>query len=99
MCWKDKPSKIQSWGNDIDYAMFIDENGNESKISSIFKSIINNKPIDVNDRYFTITGCIFERSKYKKACENINKLKLKYWKNGFYFDTKYKKSKICMLSF
>ena len=75
MNWKLKPTKIESWNTDIDYAMFIDENGNESKINAIFKAITNNKKIDENDRYFTITGCIFKRKDYKKSSNEIKRLK------------------------
>ena len=99
MSWKDKPSKIKLWDNNIDYAMFIDENGSESKINAVFKAITNNKEIDENDRYFTITGCIFERRNYRKAIDEMNNLKNRYWKNGFYYDNKAKKNKyVCFHS-
>lgn len=99
MNWKIKPTKIENWNSDIDYAMFIDENGNESKINAVFKAITNNKKIDENDRYFTITGCIFKRKDYKKSSNEIKKLKSKYWKKGFYYDTKKKKEKyVCFHS-
>ena len=35
--WYDYPQRIYYWEKDVDYAMFIDENGNSSKIRSIFK--------------------------------------------------------------
>ena len=73
--WYDYPQKILYWRNDIDYAMFIDENGNSSKINSIFKKIMNNKNIDENDRYFTITGCVFTKENYQRAKKDIEKLK------------------------
>lgn len=84
--WKDKPTKIESWNANIDYAMFIDENGNDSKINGIFKSITNNIPINDDDRYFTITGCIFKKKDYQDSTKLLNDLKLKYWNNGCFFD-------------
>ena len=69
MAWQDKPSKIELWTSDIDYAMFVDENGSESKINAVFKAITNNKEVDDNDRFFTITGCIFEKENYKNAVD------------------------------
>ena len=33
--WWDYPQKIQCWKSNIDYVMFIDENGNCSKINDI----------------------------------------------------------------
>ena len=99
MSWRDKPSKIELWCNNIDYAMFIDENGSESKINMAFKAVTNNKKIDENDRYFTITGCIFERKNYKKAVAEMNALKNKYWGNGFYHEKKSNKEKyVCFHS-
>ena len=99
MQWQNKPSKIKFWSNDVDYAMFVDENGSEGKVKAIFKAILNNKEIDDDDRYFTITGCIFEKPDYKKAVKDMDLLKKKYWKNGQYFDTKLKKYKyVCFHS-
>lgn len=99
MVWDRLPSKIKNWASGIDYAMFIDENGSESKINAIFKAITNNREIDENDRYFTITGCIFEKSNYRKAVLEMNKLKKKYWKDGLYYDTKLKSNKyVCFHS-
>lgn len=99
MSWQDKPTKIEFWSNDIDYAMFVDENGSEGKINAVFKAITNNKEIDSNDRYFTITGCIFERKNYNNAVKEMDSLKKKYWKNGQYLDTKLKKEKyVCFHS-
>ena len=85
--WRDYPQKVINWNKGIDYAMFIDENGNSSKINSVFKSITNNKEVDENDRYFTITGCIFTKNDYKKTTDEIEDLKEKYWVNGKYYDT------------
>lgn len=99
MAWQDKPSKIELWTSDIDYAMFVDENGSESKINAVFKAITNNKEVDDNDRFFTITGCIFEKENYKNAVDEMDSLKKKYWNNGQYFDTKSKKNKyVCFHS-
>ena len=97
--WYDYPQRIYYWEKDVDYAMFIDENGNSSKISSIFKKIINNENIDENDRYFTITGCVFTKENYRKAKKDIEKLKNRYWKNGIYYDNREEKEKyVCLHS-
>lgn len=97
--WYDYPQRIYYWEKDVDYAMFIDENGNSSKISSIFKKIMNNENIDENDRYFTITGCVFTKENYRKAKKDIEKLKNKYWKKGIYYDNREEKEKyVCLHS-
>ncbi len=97
--WYDFPQKIKIWSADIDYVMFIDENGSAGKITDIFKKITNNLPIDENDKYFTITGCIFERKDYYNAQLEIKKLKEKFWDKGIYYDSKAKKEKyVCLHS-
>lgn len=37
--WYDFPQKIKTWSTDIDYVMFIDENGSAGKINDIFKKL------------------------------------------------------------
>lgn len=97
--WYDYPQKIKFWTSNIDYVMFIDENGNGGRISDTLKKIANNEEIDENNRYFTITGCIFKKSEYAKAKTEFQNLKNKYWKNGMYYDTKNKKDKyVCFHS-
>lgn len=87
--WSEYPQKIKYWNPDIDYVMFIDENGNANSINNIYKKINNSEIITDDEKYFTITGCIFERKNYPIMRNNVRKLKEKYWRNGFYFDTKH----------
>ena len=100
MCkWYEQPQKIKNWNIEIDYVMFIDENGNGGRITDIFKKITNNIPVSDDEKYFTITGCIFERINYSTMRNNIRKLKEKYWKDGFYYDTKHNESRyVCLHS-
>lgn len=94
--WTNRPQEIKNWSSNIDYVMFVDENGN-SDITNIFKSISQRNEIDLNDKFFTITGCIFTRKQYSIAKNELNNLKKKYWQNGYY---KYKDSlkKVCFHS-
>ena len=59
--WYDKPTKLLSIGKDIDYVMCIDENGSSSNLTYVLKQISNEKELSEDDKYFTITGCIFTR--------------------------------------
>lgn len=79
--------KIKYWSLDIDYVMFIEENGNSGSIQDIYKKILSKKTVGIDERYFTITGCIFEKHNYSLMRNNIRKLK--YWQNGFYFNPKW----------
>ena len=85
--WWDYPQKIKYWEPDIDYVMFIDENGNNTKISDIYNKIKNNNEISVDERYFTITGCIFIKEAYVLLNDKIRTLKNKYWNDGYYNET------------
>lgn len=97
--WWKHPQKIKFWKKNIDYVMFVDENGSEGKLKYISKQIINNSSINLDDKFFTITGCIFNRKDYSKMRNNIRKLKNKYWNNGYYFDTKNQESRyVCLHS-
>lgn len=90
MAWHDYPQKITKWNNDIDYFMFIDENGSAGRINSIFQKIANRITINDDEKYFTITGCIFTREEMRNYNIAIKDLKNKYWSNGMYFDNKTK---------
>ena len=97
--WYNYPQKIKYWEPDIDYVMFIDENGNSNAINNISKKIVNNEPISDDEKYFTITGCIFEKKHYSKMRNNVRKLKEKYWNDGYYFDTKHNETRyVCLHS-
>lgn len=94
--WFDKPQKISNWSSDIDYVMFVDENGT-SDITNILKTISQRKDIDINEKFFTITGCIFTKKEYGIAKNKLNELKNKYWKNG-YFEYDNVTKKVCFHS-
>ena len=94
--WTIKPTKIDTWNKDVNYVMFVDENGN-SDIKHLLKGISKNLPVDENDKYFTVTGCIFTKNDYLIAKQKINELKNKYWNNGC-FDYKGKNRKVCFHS-
>ena len=94
--WIERPTQITKWDNTIDYVMFVDENGN-SDITNTLKNITQRIPIDINDKYFTVTGCIFTKKEYAKARNELNKLKNKYWENGC-FEYKDSVQKVCLHS-
>ena len=97
--WWNNPKKIDFWENDIDYVMFVDENGSAGKLTDISKKITNAEKIDENDRFFTVTGCIFTKENYLSARSDIEELKNKYWINSMYCDSKNKCNKyVCLHS-
>ena len=86
MNWYEKPQKIIKWNDDIDYFMFVDENGTPSRVGDILNKIMDNKEITVDEKYFTITGCIFTKENFMSAKDGSIKLKYKFWNNGLFFD-------------
>ncbi len=81
--WTTRPTKIDNWTKGIDYVMFVDENGN-SDIRDILKCIAKEQKIDINDKFFTVTGVILTKHQYIIAKNKLNELKQKYWNNGAY---------------
>lgn len=97
--WYDKPTKILSMRKDIDYIMCIDENGSSSNLTYVLKQISNEKELSEDDKYFTITGCIFTKEEYMNSTKLIKALKNKYWNNGIFYDTKSNREKcVCFHS-
>lgn len=94
--WTNRPTEIINWESDVDYVMFVDENG-DNDISRILKFISQRKDIDINDKFFTITGCILKKTDYIEAKKELNNLKNKYWNNGN-FDYDGKIQKVCFHS-
>ena len=97
--WYDKPTKVLAMRKDIDYIMCVDENGSSSNLTYVLKLISNEKELSEDDKYFTITGCIFTREEYMNSKKVIKTLKNKYWNSGVFYDTKAKKYKaVCFHS-
>ena len=69
--WRNRPTYIDNWPNNIDYIMFIDENG-DSHLKGIKKNITKNKNIDRQDTFFTITGCIIGRTDFPNIENSVN---------------------------
>lgn len=97
--WSERPTEIKNLNQQVEHIMFIDENGSSSNIISIMKKNLNGEEILEDEKYFTITGCIFEKNDYLNSKALINELKCKYWNNGKFYDNKAKKEKeVCFHS-
>lgn len=66
--------------NNYDFVAFFDENGSADSLSYIKEAIQNGQDIDENQRYFTLTCCIFSKYGYSYSRNLINELKKEYWK-------------------
>lgn len=96
--WKDRPWVLEYWPENIDYIMFLDEN-NTPDLKDIKKRLSRGQQIDINKRYFTITGCILKREHFPDTRKNIIAIKESYWQNGlFYYEKPGKNQKVCFHS-
>ena len=77
-CYKE-PTPILNWPPNCDYVMFIDENNINNSVNNIKNKLLNDKDINADEQFFTITGCIFSAKDYKDAKELMEKVKLKYF--------------------
>lgn len=78
MDWTKTPSHVQNSALEkVDYLISIDETGIPS-----LKNIENNSPDHV--RWFTISGCIFNKDDINGVADSIIALKNKYWSEGLY---------------
>lgn len=91
MGWRNRPTYIEKWPKQIDAIMFIDENGDPS-LKNIKKKIIRGKNIDINEKIFTVTGCVISKNDFLKIRKDIISLKNSYWEDGkFIYNRKLKR--------
>lgn len=82
--WTEKPTEITNWPNDVDYVLCLDENGGEGNLKAVKKQLKLKKEVNINDKYFTLTGVILDKQNYVKLAEKMELLKQKYWESGLY---------------
>ncbi|WP_242227302.1 DUF3800 domain-containing protein [Bacillus cereus group sp. BfR-BA-01315] len=73
MVWKGKPIPLLEWPSNIDYILFVDENG-----------VPNLNNVESGNKWFTITGLLFDKEQCRLLKDEITNLKLKYWENGIF---------------
>ena len=83
MDWKDRPTSIEYCPDDVELIMGLDENGTANH-KGVRKRIEQGKPIDDNDRFFTLTGTLLNTGNYLTLAERMNIIKYRYWKDGLY---------------
>lgn len=97
MGWRNRPTYIEKWPKDTDAIMFIDENGDAS-LKNIKEKISNEKLIDNNERFFTITGCVIKKKDFISIRNDIIALKNKYWEDGKFNYNNKKVKRVCFHS-
>lgn len=95
--WNKKPTINNFWNKDMDYIVFLDENNCEDT-TYIKKKILDKLPIDKDENFFTLTGCIISPQEYVKLKNSFLKLKFKYWENGKYYNKNNQLTYVCFHS-
>ncbi len=74
-----KPTPLYKWPHDCNYIMFVDENNINNALITVKNRIIKGETVLLDEKYFTITGCIFSRKNYGKAKNILEELKIEYF--------------------
>lgn len=96
MGWRNRPTSKSKWPDNVDVIMFIDENGDTS-MKNVKRSITEEKELTINNKYFTITGCVIRKENFEKAKNDIIDIKERHWKEGI-FKYKDKEKRVCFHS-
>lgn len=97
MGWRNRPTFKDYLPTNINYVMFIDENGDTS-FKHIKKCIKDDKEVSINEKFFTVTGCIVEKDNLKVIKDNITELKKSYWNDGLYMYKGKDEKRVCFHS-
>lgn len=97
MGWRNRPTYKDNLSDNVDYVMFIDENGDTS-FKYIKKCIKEEIDVPISDRFFTVTGCIVEKEGLKYIKKNIMELKYNHWENGLYTYKDKEEKRVCLHS-
>lgn len=96
MSWRNRPTFIDYCIPDVDYVMFIDENG-DCDLKSIIKNIQNGIETMDNNIQFTMTGVVVRKDDLENIKNEVLELKCRNWEEGYF---KYKKNekRVCFHS-
>ena len=74
------PQPFVGFGKTIRHVVCFDENGASSGLDYIKKAIAKGEPIDENRRFFTLTGCLFDRDSFFNAAYLLRTVKQQTWR-------------------
>lgn len=97
--WREKPTILKYWPEGIDYVMFVDENNHPRQMQKAQELISKNEEMPLDDRFLTVTGCVFSKAAYAAMIEEITTLKKDYWEDGcFHHQKEDCKKRVCFHS-
>jgi hypothetical protein len=88
--WRDKPTGIDEWDENIDTVIAIDESGTtdlkgiRKKVREDFFAALSNKEgvVQQHDRWFSITGIVMAQEDFSHFRDSINSIKFGHWNDG-----------------
>ncbi len=83
--WKNRPTLIEDCPEDIDYVVFIDENGS-SEMKSIYKAIYEGVIPEDGNRYLNVCSIIMTKEEFFAARDRFTNLKKEFWPDGLFED-------------
>ena len=81
MNWLNKPTLLYYWPEETEYLLAIDENGTPD-LKNVIRMNREGKEVNINNKFFTITGVILNKESFIYLMHNITNFKNKYWDNG-----------------
>lgn len=83
--WWSKPTSLEEFEANIDYIMFVDENGHATHLDKIKRKLAKGETVKNSELFFTVTGCAIARTDFPQIRQKIIELKARYWPpNGEY---------------
>lgn len=76
-----EPCRFYGFGKTIDYIVCFDENGTSLNYDKIAKEIAKGSEVSDDIRFFTLTGCLFDRKDLGNAKALLRAVKKQYWRN------------------
>ena len=76
------PHPFVGFGKAIRHIVCFDENGSSSETKYIRATLAKGKTVDENRRYFTLTGCLFDRDEFSLTDFLLRRLKEQHWREG-----------------
>lgn len=98
MSWRTRVCHVDTWpSDDIDYAIFIDENG-DANLKHAIDAKRKGRPIEEGNRFFQISACCVCRSDIEKIRNDVLSLKQRHWPNGMFMYNGCDNKRVCFHS-
>ncbi|MDI6710419.1 MAG: DUF3800 domain-containing protein [Bacillota bacterium] len=96
--WRSRPTCLDMFREDIDYVMFVDENGHVGALANILECLRLGKAINRCDAQFTVTGCVLAREHFPEIRSRILDLKATFWPPDGLYNHRGKPRRVCFIS-